>query len=346
MSFFCTGARVAMNLPKVNALMAILAIQTPLNVLEDLLATSPFTVKQKEGIKSSIDFLLLLKKQMGTNKLFFEELKQLLSICNHQDLVTTVIDFDKANPGWFSEKYLPDITECIRAGKPQQNQISRFRKALFGISQTIRSKDLNIMIGVSPVPESSKEEITTGNDLFEALENHGCINENDTELLQQMLEHLHLSKPLKLLHDYQSEFQVCASSDISQQSEGYSASLQMEAHMLPPPVTETIGPDSSYSLSAGDCSSLCGRSMSTFTFLCSAIVNHFYSPDERFGNTCTESSDDSSFNANTVNSPTSSIVLIPTANSFSTLADLSQTSSCHDQYPITCECSQKNGIKS
>ena len=158
---------LTMKLPKVNSLMVILALQMPSKVLKQLLAISSFRGREME-IKSSISFLLLLKRKVGTNERFFLELKELLSSCKCQDLLTMVTKFNEENPGWLSENWLPfrariSIPECIFAGEPQKNQISMcFRKVLYEISEVIGSEDLEIMIGVSPIPESRKEELNLG----------------------------------------------------------------------------------------------------------------------------------------------------------------------------------------
>ena len=202
----------------------------PSKVLKQLLAISSFAENEKEEIKSSISFLLLLKKEVGTNKRFFVELTGLLSFCKCQDLLTIVTKFNEENPGWLSENSLPfqdRIPQSISASEPQISMC--FRKVLLQISGFIGSEDLEIMIGVSPIPEYGKEKVKAGHDLFALMEKHGCIDESDTELLQEIFVLLELLKPLKLLDQYHQQRKfcsVCSSTPIVDSSLSLTAWLQ------------------------------------------------------------------------------------------------------------------------
>lgn len=182
----------------------------PKQVKEMLAALPASSIPQtdREDCKSAISFFLLLKKRTGTDGGFLSKLESVLSECNCADFLSTIQEYKVQNPDLFQEPPSqlspPDGT---RTGfKPKPGQSEKFRSSLLRISRTIGKKQLEIMVGLSPTPEAAKQNISEGHDLFEQMENHGCISENDTEMLQEMLELLRLQGALKFLYEYHQAF--------------------------------------------------------------------------------------------------------------------------------------------
>ena len=151
---------------------------------------------------------MLLKKRTGTDEAFLSKLESVLSECNCADFLSRIQEYKVQNPDLFQEPpsqlNLPDGT---RTGfKPKPGQSEKFRSSLLHISRTIGKKQLEIMVGLSPTPEAAKQNISEGHELFEQMERHGCISENDTEMLQEMLELLRLQDALKFLYEYHRAF--------------------------------------------------------------------------------------------------------------------------------------------
>ena len=110
------------------------------------------------------------------------------------------------------------------------------------------------------------------------MKRHGCIDESDTELLQEMFELLELSEPLKLLNEYQRKFRSVF--DLSQSHPAaWLQSPKIEAQLHSSPVT-SIGHGCSLSVDRQS-SSFWRRSVFTVAmFLYRACTNLVYSQDE------------------------------------------------------------------
>ena len=196
-----------MKLPKLNRLMAVLAINMSPKHLSDLLAASTFTVREKESTESLISFFNLLLRKEGTVKSFLVEVERLFSVCSCTYMLSVVKDFKKSNPDLLSVSGSPVHPEYKAPKiKPQKKQITSFQHVLFDISQDIDENELKIMVVASPIPESNKEGISKGYVLFDQMKRYGCIDENDTELLEEMLRLFPLSKALDRLLEYKVEY--------------------------------------------------------------------------------------------------------------------------------------------
>ena len=197
-----------MRLPRMKKLMGLLAIDMKMSVVTAIVGASSFNVKEKESITSAISFLLLLKRRRGSNAAFLEELKRLLSICNEQELLVKISGYEDKNPNLLMED--TEQSEAVESVgydfEPTQNQRCRFKETLFEISESIDKRELEMLVALSPIPEAGKENIEVGRELFHRMERHGCIGENDTQLLQEMLELLKLRAALQVLLKYRREF--------------------------------------------------------------------------------------------------------------------------------------------
>ena len=200
-----------MKLPKIRRLMGLLARDMQRKQVKELLAAVPasfISQTDREDCKSAISFFVLLKKRTGTDEAFLSKLESVLTECKCADFLSRIQEYKVQNPDLFqdplSQLSLPDGT---RTGfKPQPGQSDKFRGSLLQISRTIGKKQLEMMVGLSPIPEAAKQNINEGHELFEQMERHGCISENDTEMLQEMLELLSLQDALRFLYDYQRAY--------------------------------------------------------------------------------------------------------------------------------------------
>ena len=193
--------------------MGLLARDMQRKQVKELLAALPascISQTEREDCKSAISFFVLLKKRTGTNQAFLNKLESVLSECNCADFLTRIQEYKVQNPGAdlfqepSSQLSLPDGT---RSGfKPKPGQSEKFRSTLLRISRSVGKKQLEIMVGLSPTPEAAKQNISEGHELFEQMERYGCISENDTEMLQEMLELLRLQDSLKFLFEYHRTF--------------------------------------------------------------------------------------------------------------------------------------------
>lgn len=192
--------------------MGLLAINISSEQTKTLLAVSMFTVQERENIgESAILFFDFLRRKAGSIKSFLDKVESLLSLCGHEDVLSMVAKYKESNKDLLSEPVFhavpaESLTAVLMPSQHVQKQLSSFRAVLFKISLHIPSKELGIMVVICPIPASSKEKISDGLALFEKMERYGCIDENNTDLLQEMLELLRLSRPLKLLNGYRWNF--------------------------------------------------------------------------------------------------------------------------------------------
>lgn len=198
----------SMRLPRMKKLMGLLAIDMQMSVVKTMVDASSFTVKEKESIVSAVSFLLLLKRRRGSNAAFLEELKRLLLICNEQGLLAKISRYEDKNPNFLMEdtEQSGAVESVGYDFEPTQNQRECFKIALLNISESIKKRELEILVALAPIPEAGKENIEVGRELFHQMERHGCIGENDTQLLQEMLELLELRAALQILLKYRREF--------------------------------------------------------------------------------------------------------------------------------------------
>ena len=174
-----------------------------------VLPTSCISQAEREDCTSAIRFFVLLKKRVGTDQAFLEKLESLLRECKCEDFLSTIKKFKEDNPDLLASDSTStlNLPNGTKAGfKPKRGQSERFRSILLRISRTFPRKHLEIMIALPPIPEAEKQSITEGHDLFHQMERHGCISENDTEMLEEILELFSLTDAIKHLTEYQNEF--------------------------------------------------------------------------------------------------------------------------------------------
>ena len=200
-----------MKLPKMRLLMGLLARDMQRRQVKELLAalpTSCVSQTDKENCKTAISFFVLLKKRTGTNEAFLGKLEHLLTQCKCNDFLITIEKFKSDHPDLLVDSsWQLNLPNGTRTGfRPRQGQSDRFRSVLLNISRSVPKKQLEIMVALSPTPEAGKQGISEGHELFDQMERHGCISENDTEMLQEMLELFSLTDAIKFLTQYQTEF--------------------------------------------------------------------------------------------------------------------------------------------
>ena len=199
-----------MRLSGMKKLMGVLAIGMQLSVVKSMLGASSFSCEEKENVVSAIGFLMLLKRRKGTDKAFLEELKHLLSVCSEEELLTKITHYEQESPDLLTEN--AKQFESVGCDfEPTQIQSQQFKKALYKIGKSVGKRELEILVALTPIPEAGKENIEVGHELFHQMERHGCISENDTELLQEMLELLELRAALQVLLKYRQEFSTNSS---------------------------------------------------------------------------------------------------------------------------------------
>lgn len=189
-----------MKLSKQQKLIGHLAQEMKPSEVGELLAASPsFSQKEKEECQTPIKFLITLKRKKCTEAEFIAELERLFKVCNFAHFVKKTEDHKRGSLDGSYLKFQPNEAPNHAI---LQHGSEYFRGVLMNMSHAIPQKQLEIMVALAPIPEGSKEDIKHGYQLFEQLERHGCIGENDMELLQEMFELLQLAKVKALLLQY------------------------------------------------------------------------------------------------------------------------------------------------
>ena len=92
------------------------------------------------------------------------------------------------------------VTRCVASDK----QKGAFSRVLVRISNELKDDDLEILVALCPTPEGRKDALISGVKLFDELQCHGCITEDNTDLLEDLFRVLKLHKPAALLAEYRT----------------------------------------------------------------------------------------------------------------------------------------------
>ena len=201
-----------MKLGKIERLMLQLALKVqPTELHELVFSCSELSEAQKVEAHTPIKLFVTLKKISGTDERFLEALKKLFEEISHfEELLEIVRAFRRENPRLDRTPSFDAMTPNLPNGafsfRPEKNQQLRFHKTLLNISGHTDWVHLEIMVALSPIPDGLKESISKGFELFDRLKQHGCISENDTELLDEFFSLLNLQKPMQLLRAYQEQY--------------------------------------------------------------------------------------------------------------------------------------------
>ena len=199
-----------MKLGELERLLARLALKMQSPQLNQLrFSCSELTEAQKMEAQSPIKLFTILKRKSKSNEQFVSTLEQHFEgIQDFEDLSTIVQDFRSENPDPNSIKPLkgPILPNGAFAFRPGREQSHYFKRMLLNVSNSLNWIHLEIMVAISPIPDSLKEHMNKGYQLFEELKRHGCISENDTEFLDDVFTLLNLQAPLQLLQSYQRQY--------------------------------------------------------------------------------------------------------------------------------------------
>lgn len=158
-------------------------------------ATSPikFLNILRQGCFTVTDFVKHLEEMLKTKDEFsdlYAAGRQLYDLCQDSDFHSRAIQF-------------PNGTVYHKATSRQKKTFNQY---LIKISDSISPGNLEIMVVVTPIPESKKEGIREGHSLFTEMKQCGCISENDVEFLEELFVVLKMAKAMELLAEYKKEY--------------------------------------------------------------------------------------------------------------------------------------------
>lgn len=181
--------------------MARLSLKMQPSQLEEILACS--ILPKKDSIRSPISFLVTLRKRSKSVNEFLSTLQGAFEgLENVHDIAELLKKFRSSNRDLEQHDVADDLPQGCTLHRPSLAQSSHFNKTLVRISNDLTWQHLEIMVQLSPTPDGQKEYLVTGIKLFEEMKRHGCISENDTELLDDFFRVLKLKTPTSLLTDY------------------------------------------------------------------------------------------------------------------------------------------------
>ena len=190
--------------------MARLSLKMQSSQLHQLrFSCSELTESQKMQSQSPIQLLVILRRKSRSNERFVSILEQQFEGSEEfEDLCKIMQEFRNENPDPneiepLSGPILPNGAFVFHPGKDQSHV---FKRMLLNVSNSINWIHLEIMVAISPIPDSLKEHMNKGYQLFEELKRHGCISENDTELLDEIFTLFNVQSPLQLLRSYQEQY--------------------------------------------------------------------------------------------------------------------------------------------
>jgi len=190
-----------MKLSPQGKLMARLCLKIQSSQVEKMLQCTCIPAGVRHKITTPIQLLVCLKKRSVNFQEFLATFERCLEGLDDVQAITELL-------GRFHDTF-PDKSKLdaepehrVPHYKPTEEQSHSFNKALIKIGNQLGPKDLEILIALSPTPEGRKENLTSSVKWFEELKCHGCISEDDTDLLEDLLRVLKLSIPAGLLKDY------------------------------------------------------------------------------------------------------------------------------------------------
>ena len=181
-----------MKLGGLEKLMARLCLKIQPSQLEKLVSCSNLTPRVKDSIHSVIKYLKSMRKTSASVEDFISKLKQCVECLDDAHEITELFKrFHRTYPKLsVLDEEPPHITNQYRASDQQS---MAFNMALLRISNELTAHHLEILVQLSPTPESQKESLGSGVKLFDEMKRHGCIAENDTELLDDLFRVLKLN---------------------------------------------------------------------------------------------------------------------------------------------------------
>ena len=195
-----------MKLTATQRLLAGMALMSPGQV-DTLKHLSTLPEGVKASATSAIKFLTLLRRHCGTVRAFVAKLEEMLATsssftdlqrfgrtlyhcCRDDDLSTRVMTYPVG----------------MVLHRPTCQQSTTFNSTLFKISNEVTPDQVDVMVTVTPIPDATKEKVRSGHALFSAMKQCGCISENDTEFLEDLLREMKLVKALEVLEHYKRTF--------------------------------------------------------------------------------------------------------------------------------------------
>ncbi len=193
-----------MLLNGLDKLLARLCLKIRPSQLEKLLSCSRLSPSVKSNIRhSNIKYLKGLKKISPSIQQFLATLKECLeTLDDSHDLLELLERFRRVYPRLEVLEQEPEVivTRCVASDK----QKGAFSRVLVRISNELKDDHLEILVALCPTPEGRKDALISGVKLFDELQCHGCITEDNTDLLEDLFRVLQLAKPAALLEEYRT----------------------------------------------------------------------------------------------------------------------------------------------
>ena len=193
-----------MKLTPTQRLLAGLAVKLNEDQLDVLKNLSTLPEGVKASINSSIKFLTVLRQHCGTVAEFVSKLNEMLGMAGaaFSDLQA----FGRSLYRQCRENDLSTRSTHFPMGmakhRPSQAQSICFNSTLLRISENVTPDAVEIMVVVTPIPDASKERLRNGHNLFSKMKECGCISENDTEFLEDLMHEMKLIRALEVLEKY------------------------------------------------------------------------------------------------------------------------------------------------
>ena len=145
----------------------------------------------------------MLRKISPSIQQFLITLKECLdTLDDSHDLLDLLKRFHRVYPRLEVLEQEPSVTvtRCVASVK----QRGDFSRTLVRISNELNADHLEILVALSPTPDGRKDALTSGVKFLDELQCHGCITEDNTDLLEDLFRVLQLAKPAALLEEYRT----------------------------------------------------------------------------------------------------------------------------------------------
>lgn len=195
-----------MKLTATQRILVKLACDMKQEQLDDFMVLTEAPLATREKYRSSpIGYLMCLKEKYVSVLDFVANLQAIFG--RKQEFSSFLGTVDKYLDQC-QENDLIVIPRAVYSTRPTEQQRSSFRNAQFDMRNHIVQKHIAIMVEVSPIHKCDKENIKSFTDLWQKMEECGCICVNDVEYLKDLLAELNLAKPLKMLEEYELNHQL------------------------------------------------------------------------------------------------------------------------------------------
>ncbi len=199
---FCSVLQFIMHLNGLDKLLARLYLKIRPGQREKLVTCARLPRAVESSVRhSTIKYLKCVRKRSRSIEQFLKTLTEYFkTLDDSHDLLYLLESFHRVYPRLEELEGEPEVV--VSRCTASEDQKTAFTCLLVRMSNEFSDDNLEILVALSPTPEGKKDSLTSGVKLFAELQCHGCITEENIDLLDDLFRVLKLAELMKLLEQY------------------------------------------------------------------------------------------------------------------------------------------------